>query len=138
MLRFVQNNTKYPKNKNNVLKRFKMTKEEKEYVLTALHFALDNGDFIDEDIETAYNSLNNSITVIEKEFVSEGWTKIESEDDLPKEYDAFNIILSFNGDELIAMNVPHKNGFIDFDKQLYPYNAVSHYQPIQKPEPPLY
>lgn len=114
-----------------------MTKEEKEYVLTALHFALDNGDFVDEDIETAYNTLNNSITVIEKEFVSEDWIKIESEDDLPKEFCACWVQV-----QGVVINVPlyyHPVNKTFTDNMIsQSYTHFSHYQKNIKPEPPVY
>lgn len=64
-----------------------------------------------------------------------GWIKIESEDDLPKEtmctqYHVFkfsnqykNIIKSFSKIEV---------------KEMWEQEEITHYQPIQKPNPPIY
>ena len=48
-----------------VLKLFKMTKEEKEYIIHTLKFALEKGSFSDNDLEHIYSAVNNSIITIE-------------------------------------------------------------------------
>lgn len=42
-----------------------MTKKEKEYIINTLKFALENGNFSDNDLEHLYSAVNNSITTIE-------------------------------------------------------------------------
>lgn len=42
-----------------------MTLEEKEYIIDALKFALEKGNFESCDLEYIYNAVNNSINVIE-------------------------------------------------------------------------
>lgn len=61
-----------------------------------------------------------------------GWVKIESEDDLPKE-DNVGYMVCKNTDMLF-------NTSITKSTVIYLYNTgkITHYQPIVKPEPPLY
>ena len=42
-----------------------MTKEEKEYIIHTLKFALEKGNFSDNDLEHIYSAVNNSIITIE-------------------------------------------------------------------------
>jgi len=55
-----------------------------------------------------------------------GWIKIESEEDLPKEQETFHVVLK-NGNVYMRTFV-NKASFSD----------VTHYQPIEKPKPPIY
>ena len=64
-----------------------------------------------------------------------GWISLKSEDDLPKEIMACYFILKSNK----AMLAGHfRNGCFDYALRYYDINDVSHYQPIVKPEPPIY
>lgn len=58
-----------------------------------------------------------------------GWIKIESEDDLPK--DSFNYWI-YQSDGIIT-SIRH---YVE-NKKYYKINAT-HYQPIEKPKPPVY
>ncbi len=63
---------------------------------------------------------------------NKGWIKIESENDLPKEegnYLPFHKMEYPQSTETYSKNVIHK---------LFEMKVISHYQPIQKPEPPIY
>lgn len=55
-----------------------------------------------------------------------GWIKIESEDDLPKIQATYHVILK-NGNQYMR-TFADKSSFFD----------VTHYQPIEKPQPPIY
>lgn len=59
-----------------------------------------------------------------------GWIKIESEADLPKENGMYHICY---GDGIISSRHYHSkhNDWLDHPK-------ATHYQPIEKPKPPLY
>jgi len=58
-----------------------------------------------------------------------GWIKIESEEDLPKE-DCFYYVIYDNGK--ISESVLHLNMIL---KNL---DVITHYQPIEKPKPSIY
>lgn len=61
-----------------------------------------------------------------------GWIKIESENDLPKEegnYMIFHNQDNMQTSETFSKNIVHK---------LFEYNSITHYKPIQKPKPPIY
>lgn len=59
-----------------------------------------------------------------------GWIKIESEADLPKEDGFYYVVDSETG------NITDR--FFSCDDNGYFYAFSSHYQPIQKPKPPIY
>ncbi|MDV3661641.1 hypothetical protein CMU70_14395 [Elizabethkingia anophelis] len=65
-----------------------------------------------------------------------GWTRIESEEDLPKEYKNY-WCRTYNGDTKILRFDP------EFKEWYYECNTglsftVTHYQPIQTPKPPIF
>jgi hypothetical protein len=62
-----------------------------------------------------------------------GWLQFRGNQ--PKESNWYWI--KTNSDMLIAFWVNHKNVFIDMDNSIY-FNAVTHYQPIEEPKPPIY
>ena len=64
------------------------------------------------------------------------WIRIESEKDLPKEYDYFHLKLQ-SGDEIIAYNSMHRRLFVDCDDEIE-YRFITHYAPIEKKSPPLH
>lgn len=115
-----------------------MTKEEKEYVLHALNFALDYGAF--DNVEHSYNTLANAINIIDNEQTSEDWIKINSEDDLPKEgYGSYHVISKTE----IYCEIPKNQNIEEFwkndiNKSAWWMENISHYQPIQKPQLPIY
>lgn len=64
-----------------------------------------------------------------------GWIKIESEDDLPKETGTYHFVSRSTGVTLID--------YFTHDSKVHNYffmqrGLYSHYQPVQKPEPPIY
>lgn len=61
-----------------------------------------------------------------------GWIRIESEEDLPKERGAF---WTFFEGERVTMNTFNTFDDIEFT---FDNEKVTHYQPIVKPEPPIY
>jgi hypothetical protein len=94
-------------------------------------------------MKTIYNETNN------------GWIKIESKDDLPKEKEFFRFIPCNQFDKEFIGWIDTKLRevfFIDFsfyevekngNKYTSQTNAwltsqITHYQPIQKPQPPIY
>lgn len=59
-----------------------------------------------------------------------GWIRIESEDDLPKEYGYYFVVdLIGDGVSVVSFNPDNKASWIDL---------VTHFQPIVKPEKPIY
>jgi hypothetical protein len=62
-----------------------------------------------------------------------GWIKFEGNP--PKESNWYWI--KTKNDTLVAYWANHKNIFVDNDSSFY-FNAVTHYQPVRKPKPPLY
>lgn len=63
-----------------------------------------------------------------------GWIKIESEADLPKEYGNYHVKY-LNGQSIAWFN----DGFF-YTMKGYKFkdNHITHYQPIEKPKPPIY
>lgn len=70
-----------------------------------------------------------------------GWIKIESEADLPKESGLYHVVC-FGVETILEFFDNSKvKGFIHIGKTyINRYNeiGVTHYQPIQKPKPPIY
>ncbi len=65
-----------------------------------------------------------------------GWIKIENEEDLPKDSAYYWIITNSNNIHLTEYEVDFKQFFT----KDYAYNdyEITHYQPIEKPKPPIY
>ena len=67
-----------------------------------------------------------------------GWIKIESEEDLPKEYGEYYFRTTYNN------MITYSGWYSSSDKKFYDRNHyfeiidVTHYQPIEKPKPPIY
>jgi len=84
---------------------------------------------IDERERKVFEIRPKSLSGIED---NNGWTKIESEEDLPKE----------DGDYHVRLHIGRIETFHYKCDEAYSPNYfeshVSHYQPIIKPEPPLY
>lgn len=74
-----------------------------------------------------------SLQVIED---NNGWIKIESENDLPKEYGEYYTISSFDN-TISEKKYPHPKFSNDFNKEWW-LKYITHYQPIIKPDLPLY
>jgi len=128
-----------------------MTKEEKikeaygEHWETVKEF-VDNNGYCDKsrlfkftnlrysDFETSFihttdnNMLPKSLQGIE---TNNGWVKIESEADLPKDWE--KIYYVFANGEVKTYN--WNPGQVQAG---WNYDEITHYQPIQKPKPPIY
>jgi len=64
-----------------------------------------------------------------------GWIKIESEADLPKQDCNCYFILKSNNAILTGK---FNQGCFDYALRYYDHNDITHYQPIKKPNPPIY
>lgn len=66
-------------------------------------------------------------------FNNNGWIKIESEDDFPKKNGAYWTITK-------GKNEVEANTFGTFGKKEFTFHngLITHYQPIEKPKPPIY
>jgi len=60
-----------------------------------------------------------------------GWIKIESEDDLPKESGEYHV---FNTEDVFTENFRRLS---DSNRKMW-LKLYTHYQPIEKPKPPIY
>lgn len=65
-----------------------------------------------------------------------GWIKIESEDDLPKDYIECYFISVYNNTIRAGFYSKSDNKF--FSAEYYEVREVTHYQQIEKPNPPIY
>ncbi|MCL1636286.1 hypothetical protein [Elizabethkingia bruuniana] len=63
-----------------------------------------------------------------------GWTRIESEEDLPKEYGPYHVKYE-NGQTVSWFNGVD---FITLTGRKYKEDAITHYQPIETPKPPIF
>jgi len=76
----------------------------------------------------------NMLKIIQAIEPQSKWIKIESEDDLPKENGIYWVV---KDDEIVCIEpkkpINFKKLWSDFKK-----DNITHYQPIQKPEPPIY
>lgn len=68
---------------------------------------------------------------IEKELSKDNWIKIEKGQDLPKDSSAYWI---WRSDERVSS----LNDYETDKKYFFPYLKATHYQPIIKPEKPIY
>lgn len=129
----------YDKVKNNIDDQgwCTMINESNEFVSpTCLDLGMSR-EYYDNNIEGGYFSDSNthkwrpkSLHGIEN---NNGWIKIESEADLPKETDHYLVYNKINN----GIEVD----YIDHDYESHSERWVefnSHYQPIQKPKPPIY
>ena len=88
--------------------------------------------------------IDNDITWKPKSLVgienNNKWIRIESENDLPKEgYGLYHIITKTD----IYTNIPKNQNIDEFwgndiNKSSWWLQNVTHYQPISKPQPPIY
>lgn len=131
-----------------------MTKEEKikeaygEYFELLKEFIHENGEIalsnVDYELweiieELDFVSLKNGFSVLKSLQGIEnnnGWIKIETQADLPKEYTECYFELK-NKDIQIGAYVDHKNIFIGIDEQYFP-SEIKAYLPIQNPPKRIY
>jgi hypothetical protein len=66
---------------------------------------------------------------------NDGWIKIESEDDLPKDIIKCYFILK-SSNQIIQGHF--RNGFFDYALNYFGINDVTHYQEIITPKPPIF
>lgn len=66
-----------------------------------------------------------------------GWTRIEKDEDLPKQSIECWFIYK---NEIAVFNGSYNNDFKCFSYSAFKFDIdeITHYQPIQKPEPPIY
>ena len=104
--------------------------------------ALKNNGFVSQ----YYEDLLSKETICRKLFdvrpkslqgieTNNGWIKIESEDDLPKYIVDCWIIYK---DKICLSLYQSKHFVLKSEFSLLPFNLISHYQPIEKPKPPIY
>ena len=87
--------------------------------------------FMDEHInEDAYRP--KSLSGIE---TNNGWITISSESDLPIEVDVFCHVANLKDNKHRVHNSPVKRATI---KKWFKEGKVTHYKPIEKPNPPIY
>lgn len=86
------------------------------------------------EIRDCLNDISRpeSLKGIEK---NHGWIKIESEDDLPT-IGQYYTIASFNN-SIVEREFPHPKFSLEFNKEWW-LKYITHYQPIVKPQPPIY
>lgn len=96
-----------------------------------LHVDLKKSKLFDVDSNTRPKLLQGIET-------NNGWIKIESEDDLPKEYGEYYFRTTYN------TMITYSGWYSSSDKKFYDRNHyfeiidVTHYQPIVKPLKPIY
>jgi len=92
----------------------------------------------DKDLSRVYNNLfdscNRQFDTIRPKTLqgienNNGWIKIESEDDLPKEYGSDYWVVYDNKIRQLNRN---------YNNEIFWKENVTHYQPIIKPQPPIY
>lgn len=86
-----------------------------------------------------FNDKQNSMRPLELKGIesNNGWIKIESESDLPKEELDCHFIFKQNDKKYQTFGV-WDNKLKSFWSGALRINYVTHYQPIQKPESPIY
>lgn len=77
----------------------------------------------------------NRLKEVHASVIEEDWIKIESEADLPKE--TITCWFISRGESFSGYYNSDFNRFV-FSSVLFNVNEVTHYQPIQKPKPPIY
>lgn len=65
------------------------------------------------------------------------WTRIESEEDLPKEYDVDYFCFHKNG-RLTIRSFYEYLGWGEFEAEILDQSDITHYQPVQVPKPPIF
>ena len=93
---------------------------------------------VNEHALTLFQSEMQEIIDIVREIDGDGWIRIESEEDLPKNtrFQEFHVYAHdgvFIDNENIGIDSWWSN---DEDKKTDWLSSYTHYQPIQKPEPP--
>jgi hypothetical protein len=107
---------------------------------TKSFFSIDNLDFTTS--KDGLKLIPKSLQGIEN---NNGWIKIESEEDLPKNSDDIEFFVAFkeNTSFIVSTRVFYKGKFVnDYQINIQEYDDLheqpTHYQPIIKPEPPIY
>ncbi|ATL45437.1 hypothetical protein CQS02_20095 [Elizabethkingia miricola] len=65
------------------------------------------------------------------------WTRIESEEDLQKEYDVDYFCFHKNG-RLTIRSFYEYLGWGEFEAEILDQSDITHYQPIETPKPPIF
>lgn len=92
----------------------------------------------DYDVKDGYDRYGTESTFIRPKSLkgiedNNGWIKIESEEDLPKEEGYYHVIDLNRTEMQLAKFDIHHNIILD-----YWIKNITHYQPIEKPKPPIY
>jgi hypothetical protein len=88
----------------------------------------------DNEQNSEFEDRISDLEEIESYLSKDNWIKIESEEDLPKEDGLF----WHYDDDVKFMSVWHKPWNETQIKTGFEKGLLTHYQPIQKPQPPLY
>lgn len=138
-------NTLSDKSKDYILRNngqvniYLLTKEDKYILLDQTDIRKENSLFecTKTDEGTKFMFRPKSLSGLDD---NNSWIKIESEEDLPKEPtecfvydDDGDILSSVLGLDYPTLGLDYKNEFERFKEE-----GITHYQPIIKPEPPLY
>lgn len=86
---------------------------------------------LESDKQTPYHFRPKSLQGIED---NNGWIKIESEEDLPKEKGTYWFIAKIRHNKIESAYVNPKN----YNSKVNALGSFSHYQPIVKPKKPIY
>ncbi|HFK5582127.1 TPA: hypothetical protein ACG0AV_002055 [Elizabethkingia anophelis] len=95
-----------------------------------------------DDLDSGYVSLLENTdkwmpTPLDRIIDNNGWTRIESEDDLPKEYGVKYFCFHKDGEIIIRTFFEHL-GWGEFDCEILDQAYITHYQPIETPKPPIF
>lgn len=119
-----------------------LTKEDKKYILSNNGYLWRSNDYIyeHEDIDNDMDfKAGNGLRPYSLEGIehNNGWIKIVSEEDLPNEKGDYWVI--WDGNIVIQYWYSSDNSHADTQKQNSDWmKIVTHYQPIEKPKPPIY
>lgn len=95
-------------------------------------------EYVESKIESGLDNDSNLIwrpKSLQEIDHNNGWIKIESESDFPKE--TITCWFMSQGESFLGHYNSDFNIFV-FSSVLFNVNEVTHYQPIQKPKPPIY
>ncbi|MDV3901197.1 hypothetical protein CMT89_08335 [Elizabethkingia anophelis] len=115
----------------------KLSEEAKDFVLSNdgyvsyWHWSHFNMDF-DFDLKTGGLYRPKSLSGIE---TNNGWTRVESEDDLPKDRSKEDLLISTETGEVLVASSKYLS---DSEIRRYWVKTVSHWQKLIKPNPPIF
>ena len=108
-----------------------LVKEAFDYGYTSYHECNTDLDY-EQHLEDCY------VSILDSEYENNnGWIKILSEEDLPKEPNKSYFVVTKSGKVKFAWLNTKYNKFYTFNDNRE-YNNLTHYQLINKPNPPIY